>query len=203
MSASPELSPSTFVLLSLLAEGPAHGYRIRELLHTRGFRFWVDMGRSSIYALLGKLEKAGLVSVRLESGGGPPRKVFALTDAGQQSWTDAATHFLSRPAHPRNELDLGIYALRTLPADQADAALDEALMFLRQRAAFLTERLGWCRERELWLPALAFERPLLELQTEIAWLERVREELQRSPGRASERGWEHYEYLEPPNVDDA
>jgi len=197
------LSRSAFVILALLAEGPAHGYQVRQIVHTRGFRFWVSMERSSIYAILGKLEKAGLVQVRLESGGGPPRKVFSLTDEGRRRSIEEAVSYLGRPAHPRNDIDLGIYALSLLPLDQAVAALEEALVFLGERRAFLEERLAWCRERELWLPALGFERPLLGLRADIEWLGKVLVQLQREPANATGPNWSAYEYLEPPNADDA
>jgi len=202
-AAADELTPSAFVILALLAEGPAHGYQIREVVHTRGFRFWVNMGRSSIYAILGKLQKAGLVDVRLESGGGPTRKVFSLTASGEERCQREAIAYLSRPAHPRNNIDLGIYALSMLPPKQATDALEESLSFLGQRRAFLEERLDWCRARDLWLPALAFERPLLELAAEIEWLQRVLGELRRHPDRIEGPNWASYEYLEPPNADDA
>ncbi len=197
------LTPSAFVILALLAESPAHGYQIREVVHTRGFRFWVRMERSSIYAILGKLETAGLVDVRLESGRGPVRKVYSLTDAGRQRCEEDALSYLARPAHPRNEVDLGIYALSLLPTDVAIGAIEEALVFLGQRRAFLVERLGWCRERELWLPALAFERPLLGLDADIAWLDSVLTELRDHPERVQGANWSAYEYLEPPDADDA
>lgn len=198
-----ELGRAAFVLLCLLAEGPAHGYQIRQTLHTRGFRFWVRLERSSVYAVLGSLEKQGLVQVRLEAGGGPIRKVFSLTEQGHRRRQQEALRFLSEPSHPRNDLDLGLYALTSLPADEALEALDRGIEGLRARAAFLEERLGWCRDRDLWLPALGFERPLLELRTELAWLERVRAELAEHPELPAGQGWGTYEYLEPPGADHA
>jgi DNA-binding PadR family transcriptional regulator len=191
---------AAFVLLCLLAEGPAHGYQIRQTLHERGFRFWVRLERSSVYAVLGSLEKQGLVEVRLEEGGGPTRKVFSLTGEGEERRRVEALRLLSQPSHPRNDLDLGLYALSRLAPDEALAAVDEGLASLRRRAGFLEERLSWCRERELWLPALGFERPLLELRAELIWLERVRDELAAHPERPMSRGWEAYEYLEPPGA---
>ena len=198
-----ELGRSAFVLLCLLAEGPAHGYGIRQTLHTRGFRFWVRLERSSVYAVLAGLEKRGLVAARREEGGGPTRKVFSLTPAGEERLRSEALRYLATPSHPRNDLDLGLYALSQLPTDEALAAIDAGAEGLRRRAAFLEERLGWCRERELWLPALAFERPLLELRTELAWLTRVREELAAHPERPAGEGWGAYEYLEPPGAEHA
>jgi DNA-binding PadR family transcriptional regulator len=197
------LGRAAFVLLCLLAEGPAHGYQIRQTLHTRGFRFWVRLERSSVYAVLASLEKQGLVVSRLEDGGGPPRKVFSLTPRGDERRQQEGLRLLARPAHPRNDLDLGLYALAALPQDEALAALDEGITGLRARAGFLRERLAWCRARELWLPALGFERPLLELEAELTWLGRVREELAAHPGRATGEGWAAYEYREPPGPDHA
>jgi len=199
----PDLTPAAFVILALLTEGPAHGYQIREVVHTRGFRFWVQMGRTSIYVTLRKLEKAGLIAVRLESGGGPPRKVYSLTDAGLARCKREALTYLGRPAHPRNEIDLGIYALSFLDPATAQDTLEEALAFLVQRRAFLEERLQWCRSRDLYLPALAFERPLLGLAADVEWLTRVLAELRADPERVLGANWSGYEYLEPPNPEHA
>ena len=50
-----------FALMSLLAEGPLHGYAVEQLVEQRGMRHWTEIGFSSIYFLLKKLEARGLV----------------------------------------------------------------------------------------------------------------------------------------------
>jgi DNA-binding PadR family transcriptional regulator len=51
-------------VLSLVVERPRHGYDVELTIAERGMRDWTDVGFSSIYYLLGKLEKAGLIEGR-------------------------------------------------------------------------------------------------------------------------------------------
>lgn len=102
MAAEAELSDPEFVILALLNEEASHGYAIERKIHDRGFRFWTRLGRSSIYGALRALEKRGLVRVRLETGGGPPRKVFSTTAAGTKRLGErAATARASRASEER------------------------------------------------------------------------------------------------------
>ncbi len=68
-------------LLLLLHESPAHGYDLRERLRPLGFNR-DDPGR--LYRALRALEEAGLVrSAWQPSAGGPDRRTYELTPAGE------------------------------------------------------------------------------------------------------------------------
>jgi PadR family transcriptional regulator PadR len=70
-------------LLAVIAEGPAYGYEMTKRLRARGMSI---VGEGSIYPLLGRLERDGLVATRREeSNGGPPRKYYSLTSEGTRS----------------------------------------------------------------------------------------------------------------------
>lgn len=68
-------------LLSLLAERACYGLEILDRLRAGA---GLDVAEGTIYPLLHRLERAGLVSAewRLESEGTRPRKYYALTPAG-------------------------------------------------------------------------------------------------------------------------
>ena len=75
-------------LLLLLHESPAHGYDLRERLRPLGFSR-DDPGR--LYRALRNLEEAGLVrSTWQSSTGGPDRRMYELTAAGEERLRDAA-----------------------------------------------------------------------------------------------------------------
>lgn len=75
-------------LLLLLHESPAHGYDLRERLRPLGFSR-DDPGR--LYRALRGLESAGLVrSTWQASTGGPNRRTYELTRAGEERLRDAA-----------------------------------------------------------------------------------------------------------------
>jgi PadR family transcriptional regulator PadR len=68
-------------LLAVMDEGPAYGYEMTKRLRDRGL---ATVGEGSIYPLLGRLERDGLVETyRAASDGGPPRKYYRPSDAGQ------------------------------------------------------------------------------------------------------------------------
>ena len=79
------MTNAELAILSLVAEEPRHGYEIERVIEERGMREWTEVGFSSIYYLLKKLEQKGLVEGRLaEAARGPARKVYQVTPAGAE-----------------------------------------------------------------------------------------------------------------------
>jgi len=84
------------LLLASLANGPRHGYLVKEALRTgSGARF--DLPTGTIYPALRRLEAAGLVRGTWSEAGGRRRRTYALTPAGNQrlsrdraAWRDFA-----------------------------------------------------------------------------------------------------------------
>jgi PadR family transcriptional regulator PadR len=70
-------------VLAVLAEGPAYGYEMTKRLRERGLS---RVGEGSIYPLLGRLEREGLVETfQKTSNGGPPRKYYRPSRKGQKA----------------------------------------------------------------------------------------------------------------------
>ena len=201
MDRDDKLPITAYIVLTLLAEGEAHGYELQRLIHERGFRFWTDIQRSSIYNALKRLEGQGLVRGDLRQGGGPPRKVYAITDSGMQAMRDAANAFLGAPRHPRNEIDLGVLALPFFELSQARDMIEQGAELLAQREAFVAHQLRWCEERELQLPSLNFDRPLRSIATDRKWLQALLDRLDARADPPPAGEWQAYEYLEPPYID--
>lgn len=73
-------------LLSLIREEPSYGYEMVRKLQSRGLTL---VSEGSIYPLLSRLEKGGLVDGFLvQSSEGPARKYYRITDAGSDHLTD-------------------------------------------------------------------------------------------------------------------
>lgn len=71
------------LVLAVIAEGPCHGYAIaREVERRSGEVFRLREG--SLYPALRALERDGLIEGEWEAAGGPARKVYVVTKAGQQ-----------------------------------------------------------------------------------------------------------------------
>jgi PadR family transcriptional regulator PadR len=99
------------VVLHLLSLGEAYGYEIVTKLTDRTNRA-LEVTDGTLYPLLYRLERAGLVTIRWETPErGVPRKYYRLTDAGHvelarmtREWTafaDAMTRLIrQRPEAP-------------------------------------------------------------------------------------------------------
>ncbi|WP_329121164.1 PadR family transcriptional regulator [Streptomyces sp. NBC_01465] len=69
-------------VLEIIGSEETYGYAITRQLNELGF---TDVVEGTIYTILLRLEKNGLVQVtKRPSGVGPPRKFFALNDAGRE-----------------------------------------------------------------------------------------------------------------------
>src|SRR6476469_4799686 len=70
------------IVLAVLALRAAYGYEITAWLREQGF---ADIAEGTVYALLVRIEKRGLVDVeKVPSEKGPPRKVYSLNAQGQE-----------------------------------------------------------------------------------------------------------------------
>ena len=82
----PERGWIQFLLLRVLHERPMHGYQLIESMETRGY---VQSGRfetGSIYTILNRMEKRGLLSsVKSAGETGRIRRIYSLTEAGEEA----------------------------------------------------------------------------------------------------------------------
>jgi PadR family transcriptional regulator PadR len=70
------------IVLAILFARPAYGYEITTWLREQGFS---DIAEGTVYALLVRIERRGLVDVaKVPSEKGPPRKVYTLNAAGRE-----------------------------------------------------------------------------------------------------------------------
>jgi DNA-binding PadR family transcriptional regulator len=90
-AAEPALTTPDLIVLSLLCEGPMHGYQLNRELERRDVRDWGGISRPQVYYSLDKLERAGL----LEPAGdplpsaGPEKRSYRTNAAGRAALADA------------------------------------------------------------------------------------------------------------------
>jgi DNA-binding PadR family transcriptional regulator len=157
------------VVLALLAKEPSHGYELRGRLQDALGPLGEAMNAGQIYVTLGRLEKAGLVTVQPAAGQADrDRKVYALTPAGQQRLADWLAE-VSWPKPAPAEFHLKLVAAATAgladPVGIVDAQRRELLRALReaQRAA-MAEPHGSAA-------GVLLEGVVLRLQADLRWLE--------------------------------
>jgi DNA-binding PadR family transcriptional regulator len=118
------LTNAELLVLGLVAEMPRHGYELEQVIEQRGMREWTQIGFSSIYFVLGKLEKLELVAAE-KPAGAKTKKVFRVTDAGRATLVEQSLAALRtvRPSYAPVLLGMAHWAV--LERDAALGALVE------------------------------------------------------------------------------
>ncbi len=83
------MTTRTFQILFALAEGPLHGYGIRQRVEERT-QGEVRLGSGTLYEAVHRLQDAGEIEevpapCEEPSSGGPPRRFYALTAQGRSA----------------------------------------------------------------------------------------------------------------------
>lgn len=168
-------SAAELTLLGLLAERPRHGYEIEKTLEERGMREWTDLAFSSIYYLIKKLEKTGLISAvdgASRADDQRRRRTYALTSQGLAVARKGTRAALATVTPVHSAVLVGVANLPLLSSD-------EALDALRSRAEELTRQLRRLRaDARAQAPAppfvaAIFDHALASLQAELGWTHRT------------------------------
>lgn len=172
--------------LGLLAQRPMSGYDIKCFLS--GLDWLIGSpSLGSVYPTLHALLRDDLVTVNItRSGDKPPRKVYSVTESGQQ----VLHEWVNRPIEP--DASLRAFLMRLMLASslsRADlfACLHQRRSQVVSRRAALEAVLGSDDETVELGQGLTFEFALTVAATEIAWLDRTLECLPQERDR-SERG---------------
>ena len=155
-----------FPLLALLANGPAHGYELKQAMEQQFGSVLPPLNAGQIYTTLSRLERDGLVDDDpVAQNGRPNKRVYQLTEAGRmelRGWVADATP----AARLRDD-----FFVKLVLAPAAGIA-DPLELIDRQRAAYLQAL------RELDdaatgddVSALLVEGAALRLEADLKWLD--------------------------------
>jgi DNA-binding PadR family transcriptional regulator len=164
------MTNAELAILSLVAQQPRHGYEIEQVIEERGMREWTEIGFSSIYYLLKKLEREELVAGELqEVERGPARKVYHTTLAGNQALREAVRDALSEPQRCYPPLQLGLANLPCLPPGEALVALQHYHDTLLVRLKHVRSR--WADQRPLpYFVDAMFQHSTALMEAELGWI---------------------------------
>ena len=165
------MTNAELAILSLVAERSRHGYDIEQVIEERGMRDWTEIGFSSIYYLLNKLEKAGLIESQLQhpEGKGPARKVYSITPAGRQVQLDGTIEALSNPHRGTTPFLLGLSNFPIVPPEQVIEALNAYVTAIEGR---LTHMLGRAMAQQPLPPFVQamFDYSQVLAEAELKWI---------------------------------
>jgi DNA-binding PadR family transcriptional regulator len=160
-------------ILGLLYEEPQYGYQLEKTIEGWGMRNWTQIGFSSIYYVLKKLEKKELVKSKLEKvEGKPSRKVFTITDLGRKTMKEKLVDLLSWNKKLINPFDLGLAYINYLKPQEVIECLENYTESAQGRIKFLESSVKTQEEMGAPYYVIAlFSRPLASLKTDMEWIE--------------------------------
>lgn len=165
------LTNTEYAILGLLVEGASHGYDLERKIEDRGMRDWTEIGFSSIYFVLGKLEKKGCVTASA-SAGGKSRKTFNVTPHGIVLHKEHTFNSIAVPHPLYPSVLLGLANWPALNEDQPHEALTA-------RHAALEASLNQAKLRQIqqapmpfFVDAL-FDYSISQLEAEITWVSKM------------------------------
>lgn len=170
-----DLTDAELLLLGLVAEMPRHGYEFDQVIEQRGMREWTQIGFSSIYFVLGKLQGLGLVTAKKPArarADTKARKVYAVTPAGRRALVAQTIAALRdvQPAH--SSVLLGMINWHALERERALEALQARSRAIEAEQA----RLAAIQVEQQPLPdhvEALFEYSLGQLRAEAEWVSRT------------------------------
>lgn len=155
------------LLLGLLKAQSQHGYQINEFIE-RNLCNVTDMKKATAYATLDRLSHAGYVEVQTEQvGNRPPRRVYAITPAGEQQFAALLRDNLAGSDRLILPGTIGLLFLDHLPRE-------EAVEYLQRRMAELTAQIAVYEQapphKQQVGVHLAISRQLALLRADREWL---------------------------------
>lgn len=173
------MTNAELAILGLIAEQPRHGYDVEQIIEARGMREWTEIGFSSIYYLLNKLEKTGFVEGRHQQteGKGPARKVYSITQQGWQALIEGALAALSAPQRGSSPFLLGLSNYPIIPREQLLAALNAYTARLDERVAHIVGQAEAQRPSPDFVQAM-FDYSQHMLEAERQWIRRFIQEVE-------------------------
>ena len=161
--------------MGLLCERSQYGYDLDRTIEERGMRNWTPIGFSSIYYVLKRLEKSGLITSGLETvEGKPSRRNYTITDLGRARMKDKIIFVLSSCPKLISPFDIGLANINLLSRREAIDCLHQHKESLDERAKFLERRIAESMGRvDPYRVTFLFELPLAQLEAERECMERL------------------------------
>ena len=167
------MSQIEIILLCLLCDKDYYGYEFDSVIEQRNMREWTNVGFSSIYSSLSKLEKKGLIASRYEKEyGSPKRKVYSIEDEAREIVKEQIIRLLGEYDINPSGFDIAMLFSHLITSEELRYALIIHKNNLSNRKKFLLQRYGQHPTAKVrpHIKAL-FERPIAFIDTEIMWIE--------------------------------
>lgn len=174
-----ELLRKEMAVLSLLNEGPKYGYELEKTIKERYMRYWTEMGFSSIYHILGQLEKKGLVNKSTKEGEhSTRRKVFEVTAKGRKKLIDSSISLFSSMESIRVPYLLSLLNVDSLPKKEVIIALRKRLSMIGEHKVCLKDATKPFQDVDIMAPQAITSWLSSQMAAEEAWIRDFIKELE-------------------------
>ncbi|MBN1214949.1 MAG: PadR family transcriptional regulator [Candidatus Lokiarchaeota archaeon] len=177
------LSHIAFVVLGLISEENSHGKIIDEKIQKRGMRDWTNIGKSSLYGVLKKLESDGLVQSWIEECDNRMIRVYKITSLGISTLKNKIRNVIYN-YKGRNDEDfyVAFSMFPYLSEKEQLLSFSNALERTTIHKKELEDMLKLNRIYPINVTGL-FKHPIMVLQTNIEFLKWVIEEIKNGGGK--------------------
>ncbi len=172
------LSTVEYTLLQIIREKEEiSGYDIKKVVEQRQYKNWTDIGNTSIYKGLKKIEEKKLVESRFDikkQGKGPVPVKFYLTEQGLKEFEYLTIQFLSNTRERDRRFDLALAGCSYLSKEQVINALKIRIDYLKEAEKNIEKRYMEQGGDKLnsFVQAL-FEHPLALITAEINFIKEL------------------------------
>ncbi|HRE48575.1 MAG TPA: helix-turn-helix transcriptional regulator [Aggregatilineales bacterium] len=173
------MTDAELAVLSLLSESPNYDHRLNELIEARGLRRWTAIGNSSLYYILDKLERQGLIARVVTDD---PRRKYEITAAGTGVLQTAVTDLLSSPRAYDKSFELGLANLHVLKPSHVRGALASREQDLTVQLGRLETMVGAGKVADSFQAGALFSHRITLIKAELAWLRTFIEEWSAQAG---------------------
>jgi len=166
-------------ILGLICEGFRYGYELNKIIEERNKRYWTEIAFSSIYYVLKRLEKKGLIVSGNERVNSRSRKVYNVSPQGEAEMRGKVQYLISNTHPVPDPFDMGVGNLDKLTHEEIIEGLMSYIESLGDREQFYRKRLTVMEDSE-WPYHIRglVTRPLAMLGSERKWVKTYIDELE-------------------------
>jgi DNA-binding PadR family transcriptional regulator len=175
-------NPLALAVMALLYERPMHPYEMVSTMRERGKHESVRLRYSSLYSVVGALEREGLIVSKetVREGRRPERTIYEITGAGREEFLAWLRELLREPIKEYTQFAAGLSFLPGLSPEEAVALLKERVRRLERETGEMRSRLDVVME-QYDLPRLFVvesEHELMLREAELAWVRGLVEDIE-------------------------
>ncbi len=175
------LSNAELMLLQIVLEcQPISGYDLNKLVEEKNIRVWADLGTTSIYLSLKKLDKKELITGFLDkkkTGKGPPPKKYSVTNYGKKVLTNEILKSLSSSDENEKRFDIAFHGINFLPRIVVILALERRIEHLMNRFDILEKNLELLGESAAMHNKTILNHRMFLVGNEIEFMQKLLEDL--------------------------